>query len=239
VLLLHHKQKIKTQFMKRIMLLVIAAVITTVSFGQVRFGGQLTANLSSASVKGFEGSYTKSPRLGAGVGVVAEIALANSLSLRPSLNFLQKGVKLKAKGTTEFGGTYSGENTTTLSYIELPVTLAYNVRLTKGNLYFGAGPSFGYGVGGKVKSSFTTNIPGFPQQAQSESVSAFKKEADGGAGFKRFDVSANIIAGFQFDNGFFVNAGSLLGFSNLSEGDSKYKNTGFQLTAGFLLKAKK
>jgi hypothetical protein len=75
--------------------------------------------------------------------------------------------------------------------------------------------------------------------AISETSDAFKKEAQGGGGLKRFDLSANANAGIQFDNGIFINGGYLYGFTNLGEKDNKYKNRGILLTLGFLLPTNK
>ena len=225
--------------MKKIYLLAIAAVLTSVSFGQVKWGGQITGNLSSAKLGGDGASLFKSKAIvGFGVGVVSDVTLSEKLSLRSSLNLLQKGVELKSAFEEESGDIEFPSVTLTnkLFYAELPVTLTYNIGSSNGKFFFGAGPSLGYGLFGKAK--VTTSDPFNPGEKETESFDAFKKEEKGGAGYKRFDLSANAIAGFQWNSGLYVNAGYLLGLSNLASGaedGQSVKNRGLQLTVGKFL----
>lgn len=221
--------------MKKVFLVAAAALIATAGFSQVKFGGQVGGTFSSASVSKDEmGSMKKSIKPGFSAGVVSEITLNNSLTLRPSLNFMQKGVKMKGSGSGEMSAA-SGEMKVNLNYLELPVVLAYNIPMGNNKFFIGAGPSVGFGISGKYKSEVTISMPGFPTQTHVVDADAFKKDEDNGAGMKRLDVSANVIAGVQFSNGFFVNAGGLFGLTNLGEKESKYRNIGGQLTVGFLL----
>ena len=227
--------------MKKIFLLAIAAIVTTAAFSQVNWGIQAHGNLARTSLSG-EGTeaFKKSSIIGIGAGVVADAKLSDQLSLRTSLNLLQKGGKLEFEGDGE-GDSFitSMSATNKLFYAELPVNLVYNVNLSSGKLFFGAGPSLGYGLFGKSKVIYTN--PFDPSEKEEEETDAFKKEEDGGAGFKRFDFSANAIAGYQFNNGLFVNAGYKLGLGNLmeSEDGESIKNRGLQLTVGYFFNKKK
>ena len=218
--------------MKKLYLVLVALVIATVSFSQVSFGGQVIGNASSISFKSSKIQDAKKPLEAAfGAGIVADLPFAGNLSLRPSLNFLQK------KNSIEFGN--SGETNkmkTTLNYLELPVNLVYTIPMDAVSIFFGAGPSISYGISGKMK--YKGSIAGEDGEpvAVNQAVDAFAKEAKGGAGLSRIDLSANAIAGLKFTNGMFVNAGYLGSLRNLAEGDGKYKNYGFQLTLGYLLK---
>jgi hypothetical protein len=233
----------KNSIMKKISLLALAAIITTASFAQAKWGVQAIGNLANVklSVDGAD-AFKKKANIGFGVGLASEIDLGTSLSLRPSLNLLQKGGKLESAFDTD--GSGDGEMMPSISvnnklyYAELPVNLVYNVNLASGKLYFGAGPSIGMGLFGKTKVSSVN--PFDPSEKEEEEVDAFKKEDDGGAGFKRFDFSANAIAGFQSKSGFYVNAGYLMGLSNLvdSEDGESFKNRGLQLTIGYFFARK-
>ena len=229
--------------MKKIYLLAIAALVTTAAFSQVKWGVQATGNLSTASLnEEYSEMFKKTPAIGFGAGVVSEATLSEKLSLRSSLNLLQKGVKMKA--TIEIGegdDAFSTEATAVnkLYYAELPVNLIYNVSMSGGRLFFGAGPSVGYGLFGKSKITSTNLFD--PTEKETQEADAFKKEEDGGAGFKRFDLSANAVAGFQWNSGLTVNVGYLHGFSNLIDGadGESYKNRGLQLTVGYMFGKKK
>jgi hypothetical protein len=219
-------------FMKKVILLAAATVIATVSFSQVRLGVQVIGNASSVSASSNEVSDLKEPMVvGFGAGLSAALPLQNNLSLRSSLNFLQK------KSKVEFATVAGKTNTikSSLNYLELPVNLVYSVPLNGMSVYFGAGPSVGYGIGGKIKYQGYLPTEGGGSVAVNESTDAFKKEDKGGAGFKRFEISANANAGVQFDNGIYLNAGYLAGLNNIGDKESKYKNGGIMLTLGFLL----
>lgn len=226
--------------MKKMSLFALATVLATAAFSQVKIGVQAIGNLSSASFSAEQGVSTKkSPLLGFGAGVSAEIPVNENLSLRTSLSLLQKGIKVTASGEDESGmGSTKINVTNKLYYAELPLTIAFNKELTNSKFFAGAGPSIGYGLFGKSKGTYTVSIPGAPAHTETESVDAFKKGDDGG-GFKRLDLSANLVAGLQFNSGFYVHAGYLLGLTSTLPKDaegSSYKNRGLQLTVGMFLK---
>jgi hypothetical protein len=227
--------------MKKIFLLAATAIFSTAAFSQTKWGVQAIGNLSNISITA-EGAdmFKKSSNIGFGVGVVSDVALGEKLSLRSSLNLLQKGGKMKSNFDDDMGGIVpSMEMDAKLYYAELPVNLVYNVDLSSGRLYFGAGPSIGMGLFGKMK--VTAVNPLDPTEKEEEKVDAFKKEDDNGAGLKRFDFSANAIAGYQFKSGLYVNAGYLLGLTSMvdSEDGEKMKNRGLQLTIGYFFGKKK
>ncbi len=216
--------------MKKVLLLAVASCVATLSFSQVRYGVQATGTLSGASTDA-PASVDKQMKGGFGIGVVSEIGLSKQLSLRPSLNFLQKGNSFKSVPT---GFGHSDLNTT-LNYVEVPVLVQYRVPLHNASLFFAAGPSVGYGVSGKVKITSTTKVEG-QTQTRVDKIDAFKSEAKGGAGLDRLDFSANALAGVEFKNGLFVNAGYLQSLKSIANGDGKYKNNGIHLTLGYWFK---
>lgn len=225
--------------MKKMFLVAAATIAATVSFSQVRFGVQAIGNAGNVSVKYEDaGNLKKSARIGFGAGVVAEIPLQNNFSLRPSLNFLQKKAEIEFPADEESGKTST--MTSSLNYLELPVNLVYSIPVNNMSVYFSAGPSLGYGISGKMKyKGWQVSEEPHEVTPVEESTDAFKKEDKGGAGLKRFDLSANVNAGIQLNNGLYVNAGYLAGLSNLVESEGKYKNRGILLTVGFLLPSRK
>jgi hypothetical protein len=54
-------------------------------------------------------------------------------------------------------------------------------------------------------------------------------------GLKKFDYGASALAGVRFNNGLFANLGYQLSLADISEGEGKYKNQGFQVSVGFFI----
>jgi len=226
---------------KTVLLFAIAALAGTTAFSQVRVGAQVHGGLNSGyfEVTDPVGLSQKS-QVGFGGGVVAELAVSERFSLRPSLNFAKRGVQLTVKGeNTEGPGSVEAIMDANLNYLELPVVFTYNLAVGNNKAYFGIGPSVGYGISGKTKITYGISIPNEPVFKETEKVSSFKKDEDGGAGFKRFDAGATAIAGMQFNNGAFVNLSGVYGLTNNVHSDGeggKYQSRSVNLTVGFLLK---
>lgn len=226
--------------MKKMFLVAAATVIATVSFSQVRYGFQVIGNAGSAAYKtGGLGNFKKQMEIGFGAGVSAEFPIGTTTSIRSSLNFLQKKNGMEFELPTPGMAGKIHKTTTTLNYIELPVNFVYTIPMPGAKVYFGAGPSFGYGIGGTIK------YKGWEYQGEGQTVvpvetssKAFEKDEDG-SGAKRFDLSANVNAGLQFNNGLYVNAGYLAGLTNLGDSEESYKNRGILLTVGVMLGGKK
>ncbi|MDB5250598.1 MAG: PorT family protein [Segetibacter sp.] len=216
-----------------------ATVLATAGFSQVKFGAQVIGNASTASFESAGAPNFKKPGQAAfGAGIVAEVPIISNVSLRPSLNYLQKNSAVEFSIPLMPGKTHTVKNT--LHCLELPVNIVYSIPLNNMSLYFGAGPSFGYGLNGKSKyKGWDFEGEGQNIVAVEETTRVFKKEKDGGEGMKRFELSASAIAGVQFNNGLFLNAGYLAGLTNLGNKDGKFKNNGGQITIGSLLKYKK
>ncbi len=222
--------------MKKYIFTAALAAIATTGFTQVKFAPQVSASLGTAGIDPGEAiDFKQSPVAGFAVGLLAEIPVTEKFSIRPSINLAHKGVTLKGTDQADGGiGTVDVKITNNLYYAELPVVATFNVPLQNSKLFFGAGPSLGVGLFGKSKATYTLNFSGLPPESETMKSDAFE---DDGAGFKRVDLSANAIAGIQWNSGLYVNASYLHGFSNLiaDEDDGSYKNRTVQLTVGFLL----
>jgi hypothetical protein len=137
--------------MKKMFLAVAAIGITTAAFSQVRFGIQAIGNAGTASIKSDDMKNASTDfKIGAGAGLVADYSLSEKFGVRGSLNFLQKKSEVTYQ-TAEFEDkpfTISS----TLNYLELPIQAIYKIPLNNMKIIVGAGPSFGYGIGGKLKA---------------------------------------------------------------------------------------
>jgi hypothetical protein len=201
--------------MKKLFILMVITTISFTSFAQI--GVQAGATFSSLKEKDNSGggSQSTSSRVGFTVGVFTDIPLSDNFNFQPSLNFTQKGGKVK-----ESGGGFNFESDLSLNYIELPLNFLYKAA---GGFFVGAGPALGYGISGKLKQSGT-------------GVSTTSEDINFGSGadeVKAFEFSGNVLAGYELPSGISFTVNYNLGFSNLSnESDGSTKNRYFGIRIG-------
>jgi hypothetical protein len=223
--------------MKKVILFAAFAVVGFASQAQVTFGGHAGINVGSQKTEYSSGSnsvtQTTDSKVGLTIGAVAELPISSGLFFRPELNFTQKGGK--STDTETFGGTtLTYKNELTANYLELPLNVVYKLNAGSGNVLLGAGPSLGFGFGGKAK---LTVSDGTTSQSESADVKFDgKKDAtDDNVHYKSFDFGANVMAGYQLSNGLFFKANYSLGLANISpEDNTKTKNRGFGFTVGYM-----
>jgi hypothetical protein len=138
-----------------------------------------------------------------------KLAYGGSLVIAEGLQFIQKGAKDQ------------GDNgKTTLNYLELlgDAVYQYNLENYAGSLFAGAGPYFGYGLGGKF-SGAGISAPAF----------------GGNGGYKRFDFGLQVMAGYAFPTGVNIRLGYEYGLSNKAPGGSDFtsRNRAFSVNAGY------
>jgi hypothetical protein len=120
-------------------------------------------------------------------------------SLQPELNYIQKGYKGNSSGEFNIGEAYyeyKGDNEIKLNYIEIPVLAKFEFGSNKFKFAAFAGPSLGFALGGKYKStSYVDNV-------SEEKTEVYKSEGDivfyrpeGNSGDTQFDH--NIDFGIQ------------------------------------------
>lgn len=215
--------------------LFLFAVILFCSFqanAQVQYGIQAHGVMSTASFSEDEGETSKDSKFGFGAGVFAEFNLSPSFSIKPSLNFIQKGVEVSSSySDAEF--SMEQDIDARLNYLEVPVLFNYKPTA---NLYIGAGPSLAYGLSGKLKGNFSYEDE-TEEISESLDIDAFKDAEEDGAGFKRFDFGLTAAAGYYFTENLSIQAGYTHGLSNIAddseEATNEYKNRSFTLGLGY------
>jgi hypothetical protein len=185
----------------------------------VAVGVHATATIASYKYS-FESSTTTSKmKVGAGGGLVLSVPLGKHFSFRPELNYILKG------------GTEKDEDAKaklTLNYLELPLHVVYNVNTTSGVFFAGAGPSFSLGVSGKSK--YEDGETG----DETEKINFGNTEDDD---LKPLEIGVGVLAGYQFMNGFFVDARFNAGLTNSfpdDYDDAKFRNMYFGIGVGYM-----
>ena len=205
------------------------AVASVAGFSQARFGAQIGANFASQKISGDADIYsftgTGSAKMGVLIGGFAQIPLSGSLNFRPELNYIQKHSKFDLIGTSCF----------TLNYLEIPLNFTYSVNAGSGNVFFGAGPSIGFGMSGKVKDTY----PGEPETSANVKFDGKKYESladtDEDYHLKGLDFGLGFMGGYQLSSGLSFNLGYTIGLSNIDPNSgSSFKNNGFAIKVGYM-----
>ena len=185
--------------MKKVLLISIAlfAFILT-SNAQVSFGPKVGLNV--ANVYGDDVDDTEM-KIGAQVGVAADFAFTDAISLQTGLLFSQKGFK-------ESDGDYT--MTVNVNYLDIPVHAVYGLDLGGNKLQFFVGPYVGVGLTGKAKFE----MGDMEEEADIQFVNDGIDADDDKLPLKRLDVGLDIGAGFMVSN-FQIQAQYGLGLANL------------------------
>lgn len=212
--------------MKKLILVCSVVAMSCISSAQT-IGLQAGLNLASQSIGSNEsGGFTinTSSKAGFLIGAVAQFPVSSSFTFRPELNYIQKGSK-----TT--GETSDESVTIALNYLDLPLNVVYSSAAGSGKVFFGAGPTIGYGLSGytKVKSGQQEITQDIKFDGKSED-----EVNDENGHLKALDMGFNLLAGYSFSNGLFADAGYSFGLSNITPAvGSSLKNKGFFIKLGY------
>ena len=216
--------------MKRMLMVASAIALTVMASAQTTegtsFGFKAGVNFQNLTGKDVNGDKLDNKlKAGLALGVNAQIPVATDFYIQPGVEFNQKGAK-----------SNDGNYTTSLSYIDIPVSLVYKPMLGTGRLILGFGPYVGFGVGGKVKGGGSTADVKFDNDI---TISDFNT---GNAYFKRMDAGANFLAGYEMSSKLSLQLNAQLGLAKINpkiedvpNDQSSVKNTGFGLSLGYRL----
>jgi hypothetical protein len=200
--------------MKKLLVAHIALFsLITLNAQNAKFGVTAGTSIASQKFKSQGISISGDSKIGFTAGVLADLGLSENFVFQPGLNFTQKGSKISSGGVTA---------TQTLNYVELPLNFLYKTPAGSGSFFGGMGPDLGYGLSGTAKSD-----------GESQDVHFGSSDDDD---YKAFEFSGNILAGYEFSNGFFVSANYNHGFSNILNGagsDASAKNNYFGIRLGY------
>ncbi|MES2647601.1 MAG: porin family protein [Bacteroidota bacterium] len=152
-------------------------------------------------------------------GLNASVSLTKNISVRPEINFVQKGASAEIENE-------NGKETTKFNCLEFPLNLVFNNQSKMGKFFVGGGPSITYSIMGKYKYDGE-----LPERAD---LSFGKANYDD---FKSFEFGINALIGYQLTNGLYLAANYNQGLTNLiniplAEVHSNY----FGIRLGMMLK---
>lgn len=212
----------------------VFALITLAATAQISIGPRVGVTLAKWSLNEDEladfGDIKN--RSGLLAGVVAEIRLNDNFAIQPEINFMQKGFKSEYSEVDSIFGSLEEKTNAVINYLEVPVLLKAGASFGPARVDVLAGPSFGYGLNGKVKYEFT-----FDGETEKEEEDIDFEDDE----ISRLDLGLQFGAAVTFGLGeranIFVDGRYLLGLTNLNDSgddDIKAYNRGIALSAGVL-----
>lgn len=221
--------------MKNQILTVVVSLLVVAATAQTSYGVQASGVLSTASFNNDNSdNIDKDFNSGFGAGVFAEFPVSNKFSVKPGLNFMNKGVRVNSTSTEIEGALIKQNVKANLNYLEVPVLAIYNIKGSDGKWFLGAGPSASYGVSGKLRGKVEISN-GSTTGSESFKIDAFKDENEDGANFKRFDYGLGAVAGHNFNKKLAVQLNYLHGLRNIAgstdfEDSNSFKNRNMLLS---------
>ncbi len=206
--------------MKKVILAVVAFVglgFTQMSAQQVSGGIKVDANMSNFILSDdIVGSSNFG--FGATLGGFGVVGISQHFALQPELLFHFKSSEMESESEYDFGKTddyqYFG--------MEIPLYAVGQMRLGNGRAFVGVGPYAGFGFSAKMKDADTD---------------FYKKEGEADeAALTRWDFGAGVMLGYEFINGFMINAGYKIGLSNnldAGKDDAKMRSQTISLGIGY------
>lgn len=219
--------------MKKLVMIILCFASAT-SFAQLKLGIQAGYNVSQFVDQGSNQQYYHLSSINTfQLGLAAEQLLSKHFFLESGLIFIQKG---GFKEPTYFTN-YKGSTTTTkISYLQLPLNLAYKTELTKNiKLLAGSGIYIATGISGSEKGTDTTtgvNIT-VDNKVRFTNSSSYVNNS---TSIKPFDLGFNVNAGIEWKKFQFI-ANFSRGFGNISPltGSTKFLNQNFGVSIAYLL----
>ena len=232
--------------MKKIVLLVLVSLGVLPIYAQTSFGILAGLNIANQRVGNEIPGVTRKPITLWRAGIAADVPLAGNFYLQPQLLVSAKGGKSEQRHIPVGGGIFYDANTkVSLIYLELPLNLVYKFPLGPGKLLAGAGPYIAYGLGGSSSAvALLDNGEGqhidYTVKFKSETGPLTDDEGKIYLYYRPWDVGANILTGYELNNGLSFNINYSLGLTNISPSDvNSLKNHYFGVTIGYFLRKSK
>ncbi|MBL7859289.1 MAG: PorT family protein [Cyclobacteriaceae bacterium] len=237
---------------KTILILLLIASSAVVAQAQTiipKIGLSVSSTNGELETPGFSNSISSCTGFTIGLGYNYPLGTVGRgiFSVQPELSFIQKGFNGKTSGEINIGeAIYQlvADQQYKINYLELPVLAKIEFGSAKTKFSFLAGPSIGYGLGGKLKGKYTLD----------DGYDTWKENIDGKIKFgkepsnaeedfdvvyfdNRLDVGLNLGAGVTLYNKIAIDVRYQLSFTNLSD-DADSANRVLQFTVGVPLSLK-
>lgn len=220
-------------------ILTLSAILILSSMAmQAQFG--ILGGVNFQNVNGKDGGGDKLSNgllTGFHAGVNINIPIATNFYFQPGLLYSVKG-SMNEFFNPDIKAASDYNTTTRLSYIEMPLNLLYRPQLGNGYLLLGFGPYVAYGILGKETTQLSS--------ISVDRTVKFENSVEGwtdlveNAYYRPFDAGANILFGYEFGMGAFIQLNAQLGllkinpeYGWINDDERAYMNTGYGLSLGY------
>lgn len=217
--------------MKKHLFILSSLFLSVAAMSQSNISFGVRAGVTNATIRGnamesfqnilsYTGDAVKSnSKTGFYGGGFVSIPVSETVSIEPGINYAQKGYELKGSFGIKGTDLVAAKSQLNLNYIELPVL----AKATISGLQLFAGPQISYLANANLHT--TAGALGF---------NFINDRRDVKDQFNPWDVSLTGGIGYQFSNGFTVNAAYDYGLSKLNSGQSlQAYNQAVKLGVGF------
>jgi hypothetical protein len=227
------------------------SIITFIGLGAsamaqtIKVGPEVGATYVTMSQKLNGASRETNYQLGFKVGGIVDIQLNDYFSLQPGLFIsANNGTESKYERFYKSGAglptsDYDRRNYQT-TYIQIPVYALYKTgkEFDDPHFFFGIGPYFAYGIGGRFKQDYTNTLNGVDITKRYDYTMPFGNDRTKDK-LRPFDLGANVTIGYESPMGLLFRAYYGIGFLNIApsgNSDNCFRNQGGGLSIGFLFK---
>jgi hypothetical protein len=201
--------------MKKSVLTILVLGMIISAKAQISFGakaGISFVNQKRTEKKGYY-TYDTKGKTAFHVGVFGDMQIWNNIYVQPALLYSKKG----ATHTSSYSGSVTEVS---MNYIDAPLNVLYKYPVSFGKIVGGMGPVFSYAFSGKLEQN-------------GKSKKMFSDELKN---WKRGDVSANIMAGVELNNGFIANVSYQSGLTDIYKDEvPTIKNRQLTISVGYMI----
>lgn len=232
--------------MKRFLLTIGVALVGACQADaqSITAGPELGIQLANMRAQVNGAKSTSQLKSGLRAGLLLDIKVTDDLSIHTGGFYTKKGYELENTQTlTQSGIAYDRVSleSVTINYIQVPLTAQYKFSVGTGYVFAGAGPYVAVALNGRSLLENTTIESANPEAIADVKVGErdVKIGSTASSDVKKYDYGFNANAGYMWDSGFLVRAGTDVGLANLAPAstsrDNSLRNLSFSLTFAYLI----
>jgi hypothetical protein len=173
-------------------------------------------------------------------GIVAQANLGGGFMFRPSVNYVQEGLKSFESITTQIAPSVTQVTELTSDIktqnLQIPLDVVVGLKAGMGKVLFSLAPVVTIGLNAKFNTSEVQTTTGLSTNSTTSINQSGTLDYKGAnAVFERVDWGGRIGVGYEFKNGIQLNAAYKAGLNDIAVGTDKYKSNSLTFTLSYFL----